>query len=94
MVYGAEEKRKLSFTLASWGGRVILANGVSPSPKKITAWVELHTPGTAADLQQFICEMNSGASCPIWQGLSGTVPTFEKGWYLLYGRPNREKPGG
>ena len=28
------EKRKLSFTLASWGGRVILANGVSPSPKK------------------------------------------------------------
>jgi len=34
MVYGAEEKRKLSFTLASWGGRVILANGVSPSPKK------------------------------------------------------------
>ena len=41
--------------------------------------MELHTPGTAADLQQFICEMNSGASCPIWQGLSGTVPNFEKG---------------
>ena len=86
------KKCKLFLTSATWCGRVISEHGISPASEKIAALVELQTPVTGADLQQFICAMN-------W--LRGALPNFnrvvkplsdllEKGLRMTQSRKSRE----
>ncbi|GMF28513.1 unnamed protein product [Phytophthora fragariaefolia] len=42
----------------TWCGKVISADGVTHSPERVQGLVDLASPTTAADLQQFVCAIN------------------------------------
>jgi hypothetical protein len=45
-------------TTVKWCGKIISADGVAHCPKRIQGLVDMQTPQTAADLQQFLCACN------------------------------------